>query len=67
MCIVPHVHGPASVCVYVSTQEILDSASSVLISRGLLGLDVPVEKMVLVQKALVVACNLAGKPVIVSR
>lgn len=47
-------------------QSILESASAIIISRGVLGLDVAPEKMALVQKALVAGCNMCGKPVIIT-
>ena len=46
---------------------ILNHADAVVISRGNLGLDVPVEKMALIQKHIISACNLVGKPVLVTR
>jgi pyruvate kinase len=35
--------------------------------RGNLGLDVPPEKMAIVQKQLITSCNFLGKPVIITR
>ncbi|GMH36554.1 hypothetical protein BSKO_04422 [Bryopsis sp. KO-2023] len=46
---------------------ILNHADAIIISRGNLGLDVPVEKMALIQKHIISACNLVGKPVLVTR
>ncbi|KAG2497916.1 hypothetical protein HYH03_004180 [Edaphochlamys debaryana] len=46
---------------------ILDAADGITISRGLLGLDCVPEKVALIQKQLVSACNLVGKPVMVTR
>ncbi|KAG1681021.1 hypothetical protein FOA52_009981 [Chlamydomonas sp. UWO 241] len=48
-------------------QAILSEADGIIISRGNLGLDVEPEKMALVQKTLIQACNLVGKPVIITR
>ncbi|KAJ9527280.1 hypothetical protein QJQ45_025570 [Haematococcus lacustris] len=48
-------------------QAIAEASAAVIVSRGMLGLDVAAEKMALVQKALVAGCNLLGKPVIVTR
>lgn len=48
-------------------QGILSEADGIVISRGNLGLDVDPEKMALVQKTLTQACNLVGKPVIITR
>ncbi|OWM70273.1 hypothetical protein CDL15_Pgr026123 [Punica granatum] len=47
--------------------EILREADGVIISRGNLGVDLPPEKVFLFQKAAVYKCNMAGKPVIVTR
>lgn len=46
---------------------ILSLADAIVVSRGNLGLDVPVEKMALIQKHIISACNLVGKPVLVTR
>jgi len=48
-------------------QGILSEADGIVISRGNLGLDVDPEKMALVQKTLIQACNLVGKPVLITR
>ncbi|EFJ40338.1 cytosolic pyruvate kinase [Volvox carteri f. nagariensis] len=48
-------------------QGILNEADGIIISRGNLGLDCVPEKMALVQKTLVQACNLVGKPVLMTR
>lgn len=48
-------------------QAILSEADGIILSRGNLGLDVEPEKMALVQKTLIQACNLVGKPVIITR
>ena len=47
--------------------QIAAAADGICMSRGNLGLDVLPEKMALVQKAMVSACNLAGKPVLITR
>mmetsp|Transcript_25267 Transcript_25267/g.47777 ORF Transcript_25267/g.47777 Transcript_25267/m.47777 type:complete len:580 (+) Transcript_25267:93-1832(+) len=47
--------------------SILEHADAVILSRACLGLDVPVEKMALIQKMVLQKCNLAGKPVIITR
>lgn len=47
--------------------EILQEADGVIISRGNLGVDLPPEKVFLFQKAAVYKCNMAGKPVVVTR
>ncbi|KAF5832362.1 pyruvate kinase [Dunaliella salina] len=51
----------------INFESILESASAIIVSRGVLGLDVAPEKMALVQKALVAGCNMVGKPVIITR
>ncbi|KAG1667784.1 hypothetical protein FOA52_010821 [Chlamydomonas sp. UWO 241] len=48
-------------------QSILSEADGIVISRGNLGLDVEPEKMALVQKTLIQACNMVGKPVVLTR
>ncbi|GLI68599.1 hypothetical protein VaNZ11_013069, partial [Volvox africanus] len=46
---------------------ILDASDGIIVSRGLLGLDVVPEKVALIQKALCSHANLAGKPVVITR
>ncbi|GBF94889.1 pyruvate kinase [Raphidocelis subcapitata] len=46
--------------------EILDESNAVIINRGALGLEVPPEKLCPLQKALVLAANLVGKPVAIN-
>ena len=48
-------------------EEIAIEADAVLLSRGNLGLDVPPERVALVQKEAISRCNLLGKPVIITR
>ena len=43
------------------------AADGIVMSRGNLGLDVLPEKMALVQKSMISACNLLGKPVLLTR
>ncbi|GIL59097.1 hypothetical protein Vafri_14039 [Volvox africanus] len=51
----------------LNSDEIIEVSDSVLMSRGNLGICLDAEKMFLAQKKLLRACNLAGKPVMVTR
>merc|ERR1712032_514306 len=48
-------------------ESILSAADGIIISRGNLGIDVDVEMFPMLQKALIQACNAAGKPVLTTR
>eukprot|EP00210_Caulerpa_lentillifera_P002558 g2453.t1 len=48
-------------------QDILNRADGIMISRANLGLDVPSEKIALIQKNMISWCNIIGKPCIVTR
>lgn len=50
-----------------SFEAILKHSDGIMINRGTLGLDVLPEKMAFVQKTIIKACNLVGKPVLLSR
>uniref|UniRef100_A0A6N2M131 Pyruvate kinase n=1 Tax=Salix viminalis TaxID=40686 RepID=A0A6N2M131_SALVM len=47
--------------------EILEEADGIILSRGNLGVDLPPEKVFMFQKTAVYKCNMAGKPVVVTR
>jgi pyruvate kinase len=45
-------------------EEILDSADGIMVARGELGVEVPIESIAVTQKELIARANLVGKPVI---
>ena len=51
----------------INFESLADEADVVLLSRGNLGLDVPSQKVAIVQKAAIARCNMMGKPVIITR
>ena len=46
--------------------DILASADGIVIARGDLGMDIPIEEVTLVQKHITQFCNRVGKPVIIA-
>ncbi|MEO8592642.1 MAG: pyruvate kinase [Candidatus Solibacter sp.] len=47
-------------------EEILHAADGIMVARGDLGVEVPIEEMAILQKQLIAKAKLAGKPVIIA-